>query len=180
VTVTDTDNGFRRQMQALRELASAHVVVGIREEAGRYEGDGDDGPATVAQVAAFNEFGLGVPERSFLRATFDGKRKELEAAAMAEVRGVLEGRQDVTKALSRLGLRAAADVQATITELREPPNAPATIKKKGSSKPLIDTGRLRASVDFEVRPGPPPGANATARKKGGRVVRFRRGRGGAA
>lgn len=29
-------------------------------------------------------------------------------------------------------------------------NSPATIKKKGSSKPLIDTGRLRGSITYEV------------------------------
>ena len=31
------------------------------------------------------------------------------------------------------------------------PNAPATIARKGSSKPLIDTGNLRASFTFQVK-----------------------------
>lgn len=31
------------------------------------------------------------------------------------------------------------------------PNAPATIARKGSSKPLIDTGNLRASFTYQVK-----------------------------
>ena len=30
------------------------------------------------------------------------------------------------------------------------PNAPSTIKKKGSSRPLIDTGQLRQSISNKV------------------------------
>ena len=32
------------------------------------------------------------------------------------------------------------------------PNAPSTIRKKGSDKPLIDTGRLRQSVNYVIKP----------------------------
>ena len=31
------------------------------------------------------------------------------------------------------------------------PNAPGTIRRKGSSKPLIDTGRMRQSVNYVIR-----------------------------
>ena len=31
------------------------------------------------------------------------------------------------------------------------PNAPATVKRKGSSQPLIDTGNLRKSITFVIR-----------------------------
>ena len=37
-------------------------------------------------------------------------------------------------------------VQETIKEGEFSPNAPSTIKKKGSDKPLIDTGHMRQSV----------------------------------
>lgn len=30
------------------------------------------------------------------------------------------------------------------------PNAPSTIRRKGHDKPLIDTGKLKASINFEV------------------------------
>ena len=50
-----------------------------------------------------------------------------------------------------LGEKVVADVQRKIVALKDPPNAPSTIAKKGSANPLIDTGRLRQSIDFEVR-----------------------------
>ena len=31
------------------------------------------------------------------------------------------------------------------------PNAPSTIARKGHDKPLIDTGTLKASIDYEVK-----------------------------
>jgi hypothetical protein len=34
-----------------------------------------------------------------------------------------------------------------------PPNSPYTIARKGSSKPLIDTGQLRNSITYQVEIG---------------------------
>lgn len=58
-------------------------------------------------------------------------------------------------ALKRVGVVAVSKVQLFMTELKTPPNAPSTIKKKGSSNPLIDSGALRQSVTFKVIKGKP-------------------------
>ena len=58
--------------------------------------------------------------------------------------------------LNRVGLVAVAKVQQFMTALKSPPNAPSTIKKKGSSNPLIDNGALRQSVTSKVEQGKPP------------------------
>ncbi|WP_300926980.1 hypothetical protein, partial [Helicobacter rodentium] len=50
----------------------------------------------------------------------------------------------------RVGVLASSDIKATITKLQTPPNAPSTIKQKGSNNPLIDTGLLRAAIDYKV------------------------------
>jgi len=37
-----------------------------------------------------------------------------------------------------------------MTALDQPPNAPSTVaRKRGSTNPLIDTGQLRRSIDWE-------------------------------
>ena len=41
-------------------------------------------------------------------------------------------------------------MKATIGRGHFVPNAPNTIKQKGSSQPLIDTGRMRNSVSHKV------------------------------
>ncbi len=53
-------------------------------------------------------------------------------------------------ALEKVGVVAVGKVQKYMTDLKSPPNAPSTIKKKGSSNPLIDSGAMRQSVTFNV------------------------------
>jgi len=42
-------------------------------------------------------------------------------------------------------------VQEKITNGSFAPNAPSTVMAKGSSKPLIDTGRMRQSVNYVIQ-----------------------------
>lgn len=53
--------------------------------------------------------------------------------------------------LETIGVVAAGAVKVYMTELKTPPNAASTIRKKGSSNPLIDTGAMRASVTSKVQ-----------------------------
>lgn len=56
-------------------------------------------------------------------------------------------------ALEKVGVVAVGKVKKYMTDLKTPPNAPSTIKKKGSSNPLIDSGAMRQSVDYNVGGG---------------------------
>lgn len=50
----------------------------------------------------------------------------------------------------QLGAVAAGEVKKYMTDLKTPPNAKSTIRKKGSANPLIDSGAMRASVTYKV------------------------------
>jgi hypothetical protein len=52
--------------------------------------------------------------------------------------------------LQRLGIEAQGDVQMSIVSGGWAPNSPVTVKMKGSSRPLIDTGAMRQSVTYVV------------------------------
>lgn len=154
--VKDTDKGYRKAVRALRKASGTkHVVVGIRSAKGSEVAPGDD--INLAGIAAVNEFGSEdghVPERSFLRATFDAHKADYTKVVEDILPKILDGTSTVDKELGRLGLKVTGDVQKTIRAGVDPPNAPSTIKRKrGSTKPLVDTGRLIASVDHEVREG---------------------------
>lgn len=58
--------------------------------------------------------------------------------------------------LDKIGVIAQGAVRIFMTELQDPPNAKSTIRKKGSSNPLIDTGALRQSVTYVVHSGKLP------------------------
>ena len=66
---------------------------------------------------------------------------------------VLDGDIDSLTALTTVGMVTVADVQRMITSAKSwaTPNKPGTIRKKGSSSPLIDLGRLRQSITFTVK-----------------------------
>jgi hypothetical protein len=105
-------------------------------------------------------FGGPIPERPALRLAMRANRAKYQRAAAAGAReilhGVIAGQDPVglkTSFLSRLGIMGQGDVQSEITSLSSPPNSPVTIKLKGSSNPLIDTGQMRAAVTYQVVSG---------------------------
>jgi hypothetical protein len=146
----DVDRGWREAIRTMTEAAklpSAHVVVGWPEKAGLH----GSGPMTVAEIAALHEFGLGVPRRSMLAATFELNAAKYSDAMRKIGNGVTTGRIDVRRGLDLLGIMVVGDVQKRIAAGIAPPNSPRTIKQKGSSIPLIATGQMRQALDHEVR-----------------------------
>lgn len=66
----------------------------------------------------------------------------------------MEAGLSMDQILEMVGLVAAGAVKVYMTELKTPPNAASTIRKKKSSNPLIDTGAMRQSVTHKVSIGP--------------------------
>lgn len=132
---------YARIRKAMHDAARVSAKVGVLAKEGSDE----------ATKAAANEFGTERnPERSFLRSTFAMNQQEYAKALRNAVEAIYDGTASPQKALSIVAMRAASDVQQTIVNLRDPPNAPATIEKKGSSNPLIDQGRLLQSISYDV------------------------------
>lgn len=107
--------------------------------------------ATVAEIAAYNEFGTDtIPERPFLRTSIRENMKPVYAPMIkALLEKILNGQVTVTQAIGLLGEKASADVKLKIIAISDPPNADETIDKKGSTNPLIDTGLMNQSVTWE-------------------------------
>jgi len=151
VTIRDNDLGYRQLLAALLGLPDTGIFVGIRGDAG----DSADG-TPLAVVAAANEFGTRtIPERSFLRSTVDSKQEVYEDQIAEVLEEVVDGGglPALAVGLNRIGLGAVADVQETMRQLDDPPNAESTIRAKGADNPLIRDGRLRQSIDYEIRTG---------------------------
>ena len=112
---------------------------------------GAAGTPAVAMVAAIQEFGApsrGIPPRPFFRNMVRAKSPEWPAALAA----LLEASNwDAVRALRLAGEAIAGQLRQSIRDTNSPPLAASTIARKGFSKPLIDTGHLFASVDYEVK-----------------------------
>jgi hypothetical protein len=112
-------------------------------------GDADQG---AIDKAIWNEFGTsrGIPERAFFRGAMADNRANYRNLMASDARKIIKGESDMRRTLNRLGLMAQGHVQESIVNLDTPPNAPSTIKAKGSSNPLIDSGEMRQSVSFSI------------------------------
>lgn len=113
------------------------------------------------QKAVWNEFGTRggasgggwggpVPERPFMRNAVKNNTGGYQSAMRASAVKILRGETSMTTVLRKLGIKAQGDIQAEISSLTSPGNADATIALKGSDKPLIDTGEMRAAVTYMV------------------------------
>jgi len=108
---------------------------------------------TVLDVGLANEFGTEkIPERSFVRSTHDQNSGHWMGIIDAAIIRIYLGRETVKRALNIVGLKATSDMKLKIKngDPKWPPNADETIKRKGSSKPLIDTAQMLNSIAHTV------------------------------
>lgn len=153
--VVDRDLGYARVLGKLRGLRGMHVVVGLRANGPGAERTAGGGPS-LAQIGGFHELGAGVPARPFLGPTVDQHRTQYLELVGDAVADAIDNATDLDAGLGRIGARVAADAQHTIDVMTDPALSPATVQRKGSSALLVDTGRMRAGIDFEVRRGARP------------------------
>lgn len=143
-----------------KELKDKEVRVGFNADSGSYNGEKKKGVkkrknesgVSVVMVAAWNEYGTEhSPSRPFMRNTVrNGKDKIINHATNA-VKRVIRGDGDASVLLNSVGAHTKGLMQQEIRNGEFAPNAPSTIAKKGSSKPLIDTGRMRQSVVYVIK-----------------------------
>lgn len=129
-----------------------YVKVGVLGGAKDARQGGEIGNVELAMIHEFGSPKAGIPERSFIRSTFEMGKAGYVADFRRLLVAVVEGKMTVPRALGLMGLKISSDIKKRVTSGTgiPPPNAPSTIAAKGSSRPLIDTGRLVNSVSHEV------------------------------
>ncbi|KAK54021.1 hypothetical protein L576_2353 [Bordetella bronchiseptica OSU054] len=104
----------------------------------------------VALVAAVNEFGRpdrNQPPRPFFRTMIAEKQKNWPRALGAVAKN---SDYDIDKTLGQMGEGIKGQLQESIQQLDSPALSPVTVARKGFEKPLVDTGHMMNSVDYEV------------------------------
>jgi hypothetical protein len=130
-----------------KKATEKEIALGFPAGAAESYPDG----TSVVEVAASHVFGVGVPQRDFMAFAKDGIRDKAEPI-LRQIASLGDGDEKGISALQEAaGQAGQSAIRAAITELREPPNSPATIAAKGSDNPLIDTTHMRDSVTYVVR-----------------------------
>jgi hypothetical protein len=141
--------GGQKLEAALAQLAGkvakpATLKVGFLQNAKYPDG------TPVAMIAAIQDFGapkVNIPPRPFFRNMIRRKQKEWAPA----IANLLKGNGfDAVAALNKTGQAISGQLRQSIQDTNTPPLKPATIRRKGFAKPLVDTGHMLNSVDYEV------------------------------
>lgn len=151
--VTIDQTKWNQLLAKAQGLAKLHVRVGVLSSKG---GDSKEGEFSLIELATVHEFGSQdghIPERAPIRTTFYVRAKQELADMQAKLaKAIVTGGMDPARAMGILGSWGANAIKKTITDGAglPPPNAASTIARKGSSRPLVDTGLLKASYNFEI------------------------------
>ncbi|TFL14215.1 hypothetical protein CSC67_08670 [Pusillimonas caeni] len=138
------DHGLDKMVRRADALHGSGVKAGILAGSGSQDG------VDMVDIAVYNELGTAkIPARPFMGDAAQKYRRDIGTVMDHLARKVEDG-ADPDAALQTLGQWYQGRQQAHIRSGEFKPNAPATIKKKGSSVPLVDKGRLVNSVRYEV------------------------------
>ena len=132
---------FNRLKESCRKLEGQKIVVGIVGGAG----------SDVLKIAHAHEYGVPgkLPERSFIRASFDADKAKLGTLVDEQVSKVLAGQKSAEAAANAIGAQAAQMVQNFIDENRVKP--PSDFSRKRVHTTLYETGtHIRDRISWEV------------------------------
>lgn len=134
-------------LSRITATAQGQVDIGFF---GDLEADYPNGES-VPEVAYKNEFGDPTkqqPPRPFMRRAIEADGKEW-GGVVGQL--LVDADYDGKDALDAAGHEGVRSIQKSIDTLVDPPLAKYTIEKKGHDKPLIDTGKMRESVNYKVQ-----------------------------
>jgi len=162
VEVQDIDYGWDRIQKEATKMRRMYTKVGY------FAGEGG---SDIANIAAVQEHGadirvtpkmkgfflfkfgvslkktvIRIPARPWNRMTFDKYKEKVHKLMVYEFNRILEGKQTAKSAMSKIGEWYVGKLKETMTRGNFAPNSGFTVRQKGSSKPLIDTGTLRNST----------------------------------
>lgn len=141
--LTPEGKKFFAEIEKLKKL---ECRVGYQQGAAKSE-EGVD----MCDIAMWNELGTSnAPSRPFMRMSVDDNAAQITQFCQAQVRKITNG-GTAQEVLDSVGAFGKGLVQAKIASGPFVPNAPSTIRRKKSDTPLIDTGRMRQSVNYVIR-----------------------------
>ncbi len=144
--ITDKDYGWKELKKELQKLEKKPFTkVGILE--GKGSKLYSDSSQKVIDVAVANEFGTAkIPARPFMRKSYDENITQYNRLFKRAYNNIIDGKSTVKTSLGKIGLFAENKTKKRLRSGPWTPNAPSTIAKKKSSRPLIDTGQLVNSI----------------------------------
>lgn len=155
VSYQQKDLGKSKIKKDLKDLHKFAALVGIPSTAPVPVDKETHKPLGInmASLALVHELGSAannIPARPFMRQTRERMQNRFMRLLRGAYKQVLAGKVHPYQALFRLGMAYEGEMKNTFIIGSFTPNKPATIARKGSSRPLIDTSRMRQSIVSKV------------------------------
>ena len=150
----DTDPEFKNLIKSFQAISNIEIKAGHFEKNGKSSAR-KKGKADNVLLAIVHNVGAPskkIPARPFTAPAFDKNINKTNNLLDKTINSFLDKRdfQSFKKNLNLLGKTMQQDIQQEIRDLKEPALHPLTIKRKGSSKLLIDTGEMLNATDYQV------------------------------
>jgi hypothetical protein len=133
-------NDFEKLKSACEDMAGKKILVGL---VGGVDSE-------VLKIASAHEYGTDkLPERSFIRASFDADQAQLGEIVSGSVGKVLSGQMSADAAANAIGAQAAQLVQNFIDDNRVKPQS--DFSKKTQHTTLYETGtHIRDRITYKI------------------------------
>lgn len=150
----------------IEEAATKEILVGIPESA---TNTNDGETFYLADIAFLQNYGSysekenrhlagdeakesgKIPPRPFGSTLMQNYGDKIKKFYQKEVGESLKGKRSMKQSLNRVGFIASGLMKQNLSTGNWAANAESTIAKKGSSKPLIDTGEMRRAITWVLK-----------------------------
>ncbi len=155
--ITVTADKTLQKRKEFKELRSWHVVVGVPEKTATLGRELGESNAALARLHENGSPARNIPPRPFLQVSLNEKKGELSEVLRAAAVDFCNGDLNAENAYTKAGLFAQSVVKAFIKNSNNftPLKASTLARRKAKGflgeKPLIETGQLLNSIDFDVR-----------------------------
>ena len=147
---TEHNGGLKGFLERFREIGKPKVYIGVpTSKNGMHEGG-----INMATLLALHVLGApsrGIPQRDPLRPPLIANAQRYSDLLALGLKNALANGTDPKLVYEKIGIVATNDVKDYFITGNFKALSEKTIKAKGSSKPLVDTGELRNSISYEVR-----------------------------
>ena len=150
VEVKIRDSGESADLKRIKRVLREELTfrVGITEQSGApLHGSGSG--LTIVETAALHEFGVGVPQRPFVRGWFENNQSQIGRRLVNESRNVFKRRKLLVHVARKLGPSFERSMKSQMQAM-PPPLAQSTVRKKGRSETLVDTFQVYRHITHEA------------------------------
>lgn len=138
---------IERELKSARKLVA---LVGIPSDAKRHDDNPNIGLAEIAFIMEKGSAVNNIPARPFMQQTRQRNEKRMMGLSKKLLKAISNGSTTAMDAIKKLGGTYEGAMKRIFIEGSFAPNAPATVRRKKSNRPLIDTGLLRQSTKYKV------------------------------